>query len=80
MAGKTSIPRIFPLTNNSRKYRAVSLPKCNANHFYFDKVLLSMDRSIGGLFLLVKGYYASQSRGWRCGWEREIERFRHLEK
>jgi hypothetical protein len=23
--------------------------------------------------LLVKGYYASKSRGWRCGWEREVE-------
>jgi 3-hydroxyacyl-CoA dehydrogenase len=32
-----------------------------------------MDGSIGGLFLLVKGYYASKSRGWRCGWEREVE-------
>jgi hypothetical protein len=22
--------------------------------------------------LLVKGYFASKSRGWRCGWEREV--------
>jgi hypothetical protein len=29
--------------------------------FDFDKVLLSMDGSIGGLFLPVKGYYASKS-------------------
>jgi 3-hydroxyacyl-CoA dehydrogenase len=32
-----------------------------------------MDGSIGGLFLLVKGYYAAKSRGWRCDWEREVE-------
>ena len=42
---------------------------------FFDKVLLSVDGSIGGLFLLVKGYNASKSRGWRCGWEREVELF-----
>ncbi len=41
---------------------------------FIDKALLSMDGSIGGLFLLVKGYYASKSRGWRCDWEREVER------
>jgi len=22
--------------------------------------------------LLVKGYFASKSRGWRCGWERKV--------
>ena len=38
-----------------------------------DKTLLSRSRSIGGLFLLVKGYLASKSRGWRCGWERKVE-------
>jgi len=26
------------------------------------------------LFPYVKGYFASKSRGWRCGWEREVER------
>jgi len=31
--------------------------------FPFDKTLLSMGRTIGGLFLLVKGYFASKSRG-----------------
>jgi hypothetical protein len=31
----------------------------------FDKVLLSIDRSIGWLFLRVKGYLASTSRSWR---------------
>jgi len=41
-----------------------------------DKTLLSTGQSIGGLFLLVKGYFASwyfasKSRGWRCGWERK---------
>jgi len=36
----------------------------------FDKALLSMGGSIGSLFLLVNGYYASKSRGWRCGWVR----------
>ena len=40
--------------------------------FNFDKVLLSMVGSIGGWFLLVKGYFASKSRGWQCGWEREV--------
>ena len=30
---------------------------------FFDKVSLSMDRSIGGLFLLVKGYFASRKAG-----------------
>jgi hypothetical protein len=33
-----------------------------------------MDGSIGGLFLLVKGYLALKSRGWRCDWEREVGR------
>jgi hypothetical protein len=42
--------------------------------FDFDKVLLYTDGSIGGLFLPVKGYYASKSRGWRFDWEREVER------
>jgi hypothetical protein len=32
-----------------------------------------MDRSIGGLFLLVNGYLASKSRNWRCDWERKVE-------
>ena len=32
---------------------------------FFDKALLSMGGSIGGLFLLVKGYFTSKSRGWR---------------
>jgi hypothetical protein len=32
-----------------------------------------MGGTIGGLFLLVKGYVVSKSRGWRCGWEREKE-------
>jgi hypothetical protein len=31
-----------------------------------------MDGSIEGLFLPVKEYFASKSRGWRCGWEREV--------
>ena len=31
-----------------------------------------MGGSIGGLFLPVKGYFASKSRGWRCGWERMV--------
>jgi hypothetical protein len=44
--------------------------------FDFDKLLLSIVGSIGGLFLLVKGYYASKSRDWRCDWEREVERRR----
>jgi hypothetical protein len=30
--------------------------------------------------LLVNGYYASKSRGWRCDWEREVERGRPFEK
>ena len=30
---------------------------------FFDKVLLSIDRSIVRLFLLVKGYFGSNSRG-----------------
>ena len=34
--------------------------------------MLLTGRSIGGLFLLVKGYYASKSRFWRCGWERNV--------
>jgi len=33
-----------------------------------------MDGSIGGLFLVVKGYMASKSRNWRCGQERGVER------
>jgi hypothetical protein len=45
------------------------------NHLWiFDKILLAMDGSIGGVFLLVKGYFASKSRGWQCGWEREVKR------
>jgi hypothetical protein len=32
---------------------------------FFDKVLLLMARSIGGLFLRDKGYFASKSRGLR---------------
>jgi NNP family nitrate/nitrite transporter-like MFS transporter len=40
----------------------------------FDKALLSMDGSIGGLFLPVKGYYAAKSRGWRCNWRRKVDR------
>jgi len=39
----------------------------------FDRVLLSMDGSIGGLFLFVKGSFALKSKGWRCDWEREVE-------
>ena len=39
----------------------------------FDKILLLMDGSIGGLFLLVNEYLASKSRGWRCDWERKTE-------
>ena len=29
--------------------------------------------SIGRLFLLVKGYFISNNRGWRCGWVRKDE-------
>jgi hypothetical protein len=36
----------------------------------FDKVLLSMGGSIGGLFLLVKGYYAScRAQGKMSPWK-----------
>ena len=41
-------------------------------------MLLSMDESIGGLFLLVKGYLASKSSGWRCDWKREVDESHHL--
>ncbi len=41
----------------------------------FDKVLLLMGRSIGGLFLFVKGYFAPKNRGWRCGWIRHVDRW-----
>jgi len=34
-----------------------------------------MAGSIGGLFLLVKGYFTSKNRGWRCDWEREVEQW-----
>jgi hypothetical protein len=47
------------------------------NAFY--KVLLSMDGSIGGLFLLVKGEFASKSRGWPVGKGRWSSS-RHFEK
>ena len=36
---------------------------------FLDKTLLSNGLSIGGLFLLVNGYFASKSKGWRWGWE-----------
>jgi len=36
-----------------------------------DKALLLNGGSIGGVFLPVNGYFASKSRGWRYGWERE---------
>jgi len=41
--------------------------------FPIEKVLLSMDGTIGGLFLYVNGYFESKSWGWRCHWEREVE-------
>jgi len=51
---------------------------------FFDRVLLSMDGSIGGQFLLVKGYYASKAgagdavgKGRRSG-GRPFEKSAHL--
>jgi hypothetical protein len=40
---------------------------------FLDKTLLSSGLSIGGLLLLVNGFFASKSRGWRCRWEKEVE-------
>jgi hypothetical protein len=31
-------------------------------HLYLDRIFITMDQSIGALFLLVKGYLASKSR------------------
>jgi hypothetical protein len=38
-----------------------------------DKTLLSLGESMGGLFLPVKGYFLSESKDWRWGWERKGE-------
>jgi hypothetical protein len=46
-------------------------------HLYLDRIFITMDQSIGVLFLLVKGYLASKSRDWRCDWEGKVGQ-RHL--
>jgi len=40
---------------------------------FFDKVLLSMDGSIGGLFLLVKGYVQQETRPFGSGKENQTD-------
>ena len=64
---------------NPEFQKALDLMEDSRRHVFitgFDKVLLSMNGNIDGLFLLVNGYFASKSRGWRCDWEREACRRR----
>jgi hypothetical protein len=44
--------------------------------YIIDKKFLFREGSMGGLFLLFKGYYASKNRGWRRGWVRKEDRRR----
>ena len=63
-------------------YRFVGMPVFALDYsilpIAFDKTLLSMGESIGGLFLPVKGYFGFEKQGWRCGWERKEEHRLHL--
>jgi hypothetical protein len=64
------------------------LEKIRNEDYFFDKTLLFDGRSIGGLFFLVKGYFASILRrkpvagdaigGWRWIGDRSFEKSSHL--
>jgi hypothetical protein len=67
----------IPNDKHNRSSPAMASPSLKDVHreAVFDKVLLLMGRSIGGLFLFVKGHFAPKNRGWRCGWVRHVDRW-----